>query len=85
MIEEQATRAQGLELTIQMDSGKTLSIVQEVDSVNAFAKGQRVRVLTQGALARVSPEWRCQVHASDRGIQIENPDLVRAWDTPVGL
>lgn len=56
MIEEQATRAQGLELTIQMDSGKTLSIVQEVDSVNAFAKGQRVRVLTQGALARVSPE-----------------------------
>ena len=34
-----------------MDSGKTLSIVQEVDSVNAFAKGQRVRVLTQGALA----------------------------------
>ena len=56
MIEEQATRAQGLELTIKMDSGKTLSIVQEVDSVNAFIAGQRVRVLTQGALARVSPK-----------------------------
>jgi outer membrane lipoprotein SlyB len=56
MIEEKATRAQGLELTIKMDSGKTLSIVQEVDSINAFSEGQRVRVLTQGALARVSPE-----------------------------
>jgi len=36
MIEEQATRTQGLELTIKMDSGKTLSIVQEVDNVNVF-------------------------------------------------
>ncbi|MFZ9022684.1 MAG: glycine zipper 2TM domain-containing protein [Litorivicinaceae bacterium] len=56
MIEEQTTRTQGLELTITMDSGKTLSIVQEVDNVNVFREGQRVRVLTQGALARVSPE-----------------------------
>ena len=56
MIEEQATRTQGLELTIKMDSGKTLSIVQEVGNVNVFREGQRVRVLTQGALARVSPE-----------------------------
>ncbi|MDB3999620.1 glycine zipper 2TM domain-containing protein [Litorivicinus sp.] len=56
MIEEQATRTQGLELTIKMHSGKTLSIVQEVDNVNVFREGQRVRVLTQGALARVSPE-----------------------------
>ena len=54
--EERATRAQGLELTIKMDSGKTLSIVQEVDEINQFQKGQRVRVLVQGALARVSPE-----------------------------
>ena len=56
MIEEQTTQTQGLELTINMDSGKTLSIVQEVDNVNVFREGQRVRVLTQGALARVSPE-----------------------------
>ncbi len=55
-IEEKATRAQGLELTIEMDSGRTLSIVQEVDSVDQFTEGQRVRVLTQGALARVSAE-----------------------------
>jgi len=56
MIEEQATQTQGLEITIKMDAGKTLSIVQEVDNVNVFREGQRVRVLTQGALARVSPE-----------------------------
>lgn len=55
-IEENASRAQGLELTVQLDSGRTLSIVQEVDSVDAFSKGQRVRVLTQGQLARVSAE-----------------------------
>ena len=55
-IEERATRAQGLELTIQLDSGRTLSIVQEVDSIDAFRAGQRVRVLTQGQLARVSAE-----------------------------
>ena len=56
MIEEKATRSQGLELTIKMDSGKTLSIVQEVDNTNVFREGQQVRVLTQGGLARVSPE-----------------------------
>lgn len=55
-IEENVTRAQGLELTLKMDSGKTLSIVQEVERVDAFQVGQRVRVLTQGRLARVSPE-----------------------------
>jgi outer membrane lipoprotein SlyB len=55
-IEENATRSQGLELTLAMDSGKTLSIVQEVERVDAFQVGQRVRVLTQGRLARVSPE-----------------------------
>ena len=54
--EEKATRAQGLELTVKMDSGKILSIVQEVDEINQFQKGQRVRVLMQGSLARVSPE-----------------------------
>ena len=56
VVEEKATRVQGLELTVKMDSGKILSIVQEVDEINQFQKGQRVRVLMQGSLARVSPE-----------------------------
>ena len=56
VVEEKATRVQGLELTVKMDSGKILSIVQEVDEINQFQKGQRVRILMQGSLARVSPE-----------------------------
>ena len=56
VVEEKATRVQGLELTVKMDSGKILSIVQEVEEINQFQKGQRVRVLMQGSLARVSPE-----------------------------
>lgn len=56
VIEENVTRSQGLELTIEMASGRTLSIVQQVESVNEFRLGQRVRVATQGQLARVSPE-----------------------------
>ena len=56
VVEEKATRVQGLELTVKMDSGKILSIVQEVDEINQFQKGQRVRILMQGLLARVSPE-----------------------------
>ena len=56
VVEEKATRVQGLELTVKMDSGKILSIVQEVEEINQFQKGQRVRILMQGSLARVSPE-----------------------------
>ena len=56
VVEEKATRVQGLELTVKMDSGKILSIVQEVDEISQFQKGQRVRILMQGSLARVSPE-----------------------------
>ena len=56
MVEEKATRTQGLELSIRLDSSRIISIVQEVETVNEFQKGQRVRVLVQGQLARVSPE-----------------------------
>lgn len=56
MVEEKATRTQGLELSIRLDSSRIISIVQEVETINEFQKGQRVRVLVQGQLARVSPE-----------------------------
>jgi Outer membrane lipoprotein len=36
MVEKQATRAQGLELTVRLDSGRTLSMCR-VDSVDAFS------------------------------------------------
>lgn len=56
VLAKELTAVQGVELTIYMDSGETLSIIQEVDDVATFRKKQRVRVLTQGRLARVSPE-----------------------------
>lgn len=45
-IEEKATRAQGLELTVKMDNGETIIIVQEVKSVNDFVAGDRVKLVS---------------------------------------
>ena len=39
MVEEKATRTQGLELSIRLDSSRIISIVQEVETVNEFQKG----------------------------------------------
>ncbi len=51
--EEAYTRRKGLEITVQLDSGKTLSIVQEADE--PVAPGDRVRVLTGvGGVKRVA-------------------------------
>ena len=53
-VEEKATRKQGQEITIQLDSGETISIVQQIDQANFFAVNDRVKVLQQGNTARVS-------------------------------
>jgi outer membrane lipoprotein SlyB len=42
-IEEGVTRKKGLEITVQLESGRTLAITQEADE--AFNPGERVRVL----------------------------------------
>jgi outer membrane lipoprotein SlyB len=42
--EEAVTRKNGLEITVKLDSGPTLVVVQEADV--AYAPGDRVRVLT---------------------------------------
>ncbi len=42
--EEALTRRDGLEITVKLDSGKVLAVVQEADVL--FAPGARVRVLT---------------------------------------
>ncbi|EPJ46384.1 MAG: hypothetical protein OFPII_20660 [Osedax symbiont Rs1] len=53
-IEEKYTRKQGQEITVRMDSGETISIVQQISQANFFAVNDRVRVLTQGDTVRVS-------------------------------
>lgn len=43
-VEEKKTQYMGLEITVKLDSGKVLAVVQEADV--QFAVGDRVRVLT---------------------------------------
>lgn len=51
--EEVATRKTGLEITVRLDSGRTIAVVQE-DTGERFAAGDRVRILESGGQARVT-------------------------------
>lgn len=50
--EQVATRTNGLEITVRLDNGQTVAIVQEADV--AFRAGERVRILTGAGAARVT-------------------------------
>jgi len=52
-VEEVATRKPGLEITVRLDSGRTLAVVQE-DGGEQFAVGDRVRLLESGNQVRVT-------------------------------
>jgi outer membrane lipoprotein SlyB len=49
--EEKITKKGGLEITVKLDSGSTIAVVQEADVL--FSVGDRVRVLTSGGTTRV--------------------------------
>lgn len=51
-IEESITRQKGLEITVKLDSGRTIAVVQAADE--NFRPGDRVRVLTGGGVTRVT-------------------------------
>lgn len=51
--EEAITRKPGLEITVRLDSGRIIAVVQE-DTGERFAVGERVRVLESGGQARVT-------------------------------
>lgn len=51
-IEEGATRKDGIEITVKMDSGELRAIVQEADE--QFKIGERVRLLSTGGVTRVT-------------------------------
>lgn len=53
-IEEGVTRAQGVEITVKMDSGQAIAIVQGLSPNERFSVGERVRVLYAGQNTRVS-------------------------------
>jgi len=42
-VEEQATKKDGLEITVKLDNGEVISVVQEADV--PFSVGERVRIL----------------------------------------
>lgn len=52
--EQALTKADGLELTVRLENGTIMSIVQET-SEQQFQVGQRVRVLQHNGTYRVSP------------------------------
>jgi outer membrane lipoprotein SlyB len=52
--QEKATRKQGQEISIRMDSGKTISVVQEVAENKFFLAGERVRLLELNGVTRVT-------------------------------
>lgn len=51
--EEGLTRKTGQEITVKLDSGRTIAVVQE-DTGETFARGDRVRILESGGQARVT-------------------------------
>lgn len=52
VIEETATRKKGYEITVRLDTGRTVAIAQEADE--EFKIGERVRIVTGGGVTRVS-------------------------------
>jgi outer membrane lipoprotein SlyB len=51
-IEQGATKKQGLEITVKLDSGELRAITQEADET--FRPGERVRLLSGSGVARVT-------------------------------
>jgi outer membrane lipoprotein SlyB len=52
-IEERATRERGLQITVDLDSGRSIMVVQAADQ--PFAVGERVRIYSRAdGAARVS-------------------------------
>jgi outer membrane lipoprotein SlyB len=52
LTEEGVTRQKGLEITVKLDSGRTIAIVQAADE--DFVVGDRIRVLSGSGVTRVS-------------------------------
>ena len=50
--EEGLTRKDGLEITVKLDSGNMVAVVQEADE--PFSPGEKVRLLENGSATRVS-------------------------------
>jgi len=54
MAEEGATKKQGVEITVRLDSGQIVAVVQQASPSATFNVGDRVRVLTLNGETRVA-------------------------------
>ncbi|QID17009.1 glycine zipper 2TM domain-containing protein [Nitrogeniibacter mangrovi] len=52
--EEGLTRSQGIEITVKLDNGSHMAIVQQYNG-ETFVPGQRVRLVQDGSTTRVTP------------------------------
>jgi len=52
--EEGVTKSNGIEVTVRLDNGQTIAVVQAVDANTTFQPGDRVRVLSGQGVTRVS-------------------------------
>ena len=53
-IEEGVTRTRGVEITLKLDSGRTIAVVQQLSPNERFEVGERVRLIYSGENTRVS-------------------------------
>lgn len=53
-VEKSTTERQGQEITIRLDTGRLMSVVQEVENGQFFNPGDRIRVLGQGSSLKVT-------------------------------
>ncbi len=53
-IEQGVSSRRGIEITVRLDNGNTVSVVQQVNPREAFYEGDRVRVLSNGSQTRVT-------------------------------
>jgi len=53
-VEEGVTRAQGVEITVKMNDGRSIAVVQALSPNERFAVGDRVRLIYSGQNTRVA-------------------------------
>lgn len=53
-VEEQATKRQGVEITVRLDNNRLIAVVQEVSPTVSYQVGDRVRVLTVNGTTRIA-------------------------------
>jgi len=52
-LEVEATRRPGVELTVRLDAGRTIAVVQDAVPGEAFRPGDRIRVVSDGYRTRI--------------------------------